>query len=228
VAISPESTFTYTAIINAESLEPRDLALVGQREVILSARGGRGVDQPSLCGPSPRVVIVGDRLSLVATDRHNASVWKATCLSGDATLRHAEAGDVLHIARSIMAGVGISLLRDGELVLAMGAASVPLGGVSIGQEQDTAPVPFSFPFVPCEGMMFTADGESRNLKPRESAQLGPYHIYVERCGDGSPDDPGECIAISRAESSVLRNAAMRSAILMRESGLKITGWDFFS
>jgi hypothetical protein len=71
------------------------------------------------------------RVTLTATEKHAiaSSFWFNVDRELIAMLR---GSDVLHISRTHRAGLGLSVLRDGQLIAAAGAVMhVPLGTVSV-------------------------------------------------------------------------------------------------
>lgn len=68
------------------------------------------------------------------------------------------------------------------------------------------------------------NGHRAHLRARESVELEGYYIYVERLG--SPGIPGEspCLAIVGSSDWTIRNAALRSAVLMLQGQPVFIGW----
>jgi len=56
---------------------------------------------------------------------------------------------------------------------------------------------------------------------------GDFDLYVERLGRRGFPGQAECVAISRKDAMGLKIAAMRSAILLANSGQHIVKWEFF-
>ena len=217
LAIPNEGTFDYVVTVDEQCLAGKEPILTGQDK--------RGGSEPSLLGPKPRILIGADRIAVVAADRNNATIREASFAAGDAVMTCIRAGDVAHISRSSAGGVGISIIRDNQLILALGAASeVPLGDLSIRKGPESTWTPQG-PNDEDTWLEFTVGSESRTLRARESARLGSYDLYVERCW--VPGIPGtdECVGISRDQIPAQRDIAMRSAVLLGNADLKLTGWD---
>jgi hypothetical protein len=82
-------------------------------------------------GPVPseaHPAIKRSRFTLSTARRLNAGLSAASFYVDRELTRAFNAGDVLHLVRTPCAGLGLSLLRNGKLVLAVGAINaVPLG-----------------------------------------------------------------------------------------------------
>ena len=123
-----------------------------------------------------------------------------------------------------MWGIGMSILREGTLVLAIGAVlSVPLGDhVRVAHRPK---VTFPDERVGETWLEFFVGSHSLTLQERESAEIEGYHFYVEQ--SWAPGVPGtdECVSICLSADSKTKLASMRSAILLGSTMLKMVSWD---
>ncbi len=124
-------------------------------------------------------------------------------------------GDVIRVVREKTGDVGVAVLRDGRLVVAIGAlAALPLGGgVSVGNGAVDA----------TEYVAVRVGAESARLARGEPVAMGDYELEVVRPAlDGIP---GHCesVAVCRAGACSLE-AAVRSAQLL-DAGLGMVRWD---
>lgn len=169
-----------------------------------------------LAGTNPRVRFWNERLILIAQDE--AAVKWVSFPVGDTVSLVAQGGDVLTLVRTATGDLGLSIVRTGQLIFALGAvAEVPLGtnveaanDIESGGDQ--------------EAWLEVWAGSSRcRLRSREAARVGPYEVYVERTCTWHNDTDGvsECASIVRAADSRTANAAMRSAVLLAHERLDV-------
>ncbi len=138
MAIPPSGTFNYVAVV------PQDIR-DGAVECAVQSMPSAGADTTRLVGRAPtlRVTAAGltpdagparpwvmrSRLTLEASGRRGATVAAVSFHVDQAIMGRLEPGDVIHLARTMCGGLGLSVIRHGELVVAVGAVtSVPLGG----------------------------------------------------------------------------------------------------
>ncbi len=227
MVIHPSGTFFYQAAIEGNALD-----LI---QPVLKARDCRDDPTESLLGPAPQVVLNGDDIAIVASGRDRATAWKASFAAGDVVKRFTRDGDTLYLGRDGTGAIGISLLRHGSLVLAFGAlGAVPTG--SIGGR--CGPEITSFDAETWEKFQeqaradrwvtFTAPGEQCDLHQGESARLAGYDIFLDRCWSLGMPGTSSNAAIALAGVAGLRDATLRSAVLIGYSAVVLTGWDFFS
>ena len=168
------------------------------------------------------------RITLIASDPSNATVKSVSFSVERGLVRVLRLGDVLHISRTGCAGIGLSILRDDQLVAAAGAISyVPLGvDVSVRFPDDltdqveaiyrTRDPEYEMREYPIE---LSIEGATRILhggRPR----IGPYEVLVRH--GFFPGIPGtnECVSIERC-GVCPDTAAHTSAQLLEEEGLQI-------
>ena len=218
--IAREGTFEYQAEFTAKSFNDSDIDLHGASQ--------RLDDRKRLVGNDPRIRFWNERLVLIAAAEHNASARNMSAPIGDAVHLAAQPGDRLYVIRTGAGAIGLSLLREERLVLAIGCVTaVPLGkDIKIIRRQSGPRHLEDFRGLSCDTWLeFTVGSEHLNLKDRDEIEVGGYHLYLEhRCFAGVPG-VDECVSISIADKSALRIAAMRSAILLGNGYLKITRWD---
>jgi hypothetical protein len=178
----------------------------------------------------PRVLL--SRLILRAGQREGATVAAFSFCVDQALTRSWRPGDMLHVARTGCGGLGLSVVRRGRLVAAIGAVTaVPHGGsvsVRIPWEviRDAEQVfsrldpSFEFPEVPIEVHV----GSERRVLYRGRPRLASYEVFVEH--GFYPGTPGtsECAAISLI-GSCPDTAAICSAQLLEYADLSdIVRW----
>jgi hypothetical protein len=235
VAIVPERAVEGAFECEARLREPivctgkelRDSRLVGHAPVLRVADGGITPDP----GPDrPRVM--RSRVTLTASSRQHSQIAAASFHVDEALFLNARPRDVVHMTRTSCGGVGLSIIRDGELVVAVGAVtSVPLGrSVSARIPTDLteraeaifrehAPE-FTFVGLPVE---ITVNGSSLILY-RGRPTLTGYAIFVIH--GYLPGMPGkdESLALSR-KGTCPDSAANLSAMLLEcEGTLSMTRW----
>lgn len=157
--------------------------------------------------PDPRLshpAVHRTEIQLVATDKKHASLDTVSYFLDTALVRVLKPEDIFHIARTACGGVGVSVLRSGKLVFAVGAvAAVPLGnGVSVKTPFDLVgeaerifhrqDPEFKFTYLPIEVHI---GGNSRILF-RGLAQMGGYHVWVSHGFLLGVPGVEECVSIS--------------------------------
>ena len=152
-----------------------------------------------LVGLAPTLRISGSRLILTAAHRHRAQIRSATLRLDQSVIDSMQPGDVLTLVRTQTAGIGLSLLRAGHLVVAAGAvSSTPLGN---GVDVRTGGTDFMEAFKsdgPVDAWTdVTVSGETVRLRDRESAVRGDYTVTVVRSFRVGFPGTAESIAISR-------------------------------
>lgn len=215
--IHSSGTFDYAAEFTRESFSDSDVVLHG------SDRSGKNVDR--LVGLNPMIRFWHGRLVLVASSKRKSLVRNVSFPIGDAVALAARPGDQLCLKRTFIAGIGLSLLRQQRLILAIGAITeVPLGKdmQAIRRSEDTIDVDNDHADTWLELRIWN---ERSILREREVEDLGGYHIYIERCWKYGDPGTDECASVSVADDSAMKIAAMRSAILLGNGHLKITDWD---
>ena len=145
------------------------------------------------------------RITLSASDRWNATVTSFSFSVERGLVRVLRPGDVLHISRTGCGGIGLSILRDDQLVATAGAiSSVPLGvDVSVRFPHEltdqaeaiyrTRDPEYEMREHPIE---LSIAGETRILHGYRS-RIGPYDVLVRH--GFFPGIPGtnECVSIER-------------------------------
>ena len=113
MAISEEGTFEYEAELTPDGTSPSEIVVQGKD------RGRRGPVR--LVGLRPRIRFWGEKIVLIAESQDDAPIRRFSFPVGEAVFLVARAGDALHVVRTATGDVGLSLLRDDRLVLALGA-----------------------------------------------------------------------------------------------------------
>ncbi len=214
--IHRSGTFEYEAEFTSDSFRESDIVVYGT----LMKR----MDVKRLVGPNPMIRFWNDRLVLVASEESNASVRNTSFRIGNAVPLAAAPGDRLYVVRTGSGGIGLSLLRDKQLVLAIGAVTaVPLGNNMQVMKNRKG----NYPFVDLKDtwLEFQVGNEQLKLRDRSVTDIGNYQIYVEACWENGIPGVDECVSVSVANNPSVNLASLRSAILLRSSDLKLTRWD---
>ncbi len=206
MAIGPDGRFDYVA----------EFARTGFKlgEIVAQARS-RAESEAALVGNSPRVRFWNERLVLIAADSPRAPLRWASFPVGDAVAFAAQSGDTLSLVCTHTGDLGLSVVRDGELVLALGAIAQVQLGTNIKASNKFADGEGPAWLEVCSGI------DTSSLRHQESARVGRYDVYVERTCTChlDPDGVAECAAIVRSGDVKATNAAMRSAILLGQESL---------
>ena len=215
--ISASGTFEYHAVVTEESFVPSG-------SVFLRARAHLRPDTETLVGPNPEIRLVREQLVVWAQSSRLALLERAIFNVGDSLLRSIQPDDELYATRSGCGGLGVSVLRGGELVIGLGAVSLAPLGESVAVRRH--PNLERGAFDPDETWLEMHVGDDcRRLAPREITLLGGYAAYVDDpwlLGDPGDD---ESAAVFPQGDETLTNAAVRSAIIIAYSGTEFTSWD---
>jgi hypothetical protein len=205
----------------------RDSRLVGLAPALQFTDAGLTPD----AGPR-RPWVLRSCVTLTATARLHATVSAASFHIDKAVTSRIRTGDLIHLVRTMSGGLGLSVIRDGELVVAVGAiTAVPLGrGVvaripadliaaaeGIFRQRDPG---FRLPECPLE----VGVDRAVSVLCRGRRTLGAYEVFVEHGFlDGIPGT-AECAAICRT-GLCSPEAANASAMLLAGPGaLTISNW----
>ena len=252
MAMPPSGTFSHVAIL------PDGVATGGFECAAPSAdiaTLGRFDDGTRLVGPSPRLIVYDagfnerpgpDRphvlrhgLRLEASGRRRASVRTATLHLEATLLPSLRPGDRLHLVCTASADLGVSVIRDGVLVCAIGeVVAVPLGaGVEARVPHELRAriaalfleLDPDFPDVQGLGnavplpLAVRHDG-TEVLVNRVRRTLGPYDIEVLRpSSDGLPGHAAVGTIVHRGACSAL-GARLTAMLLAQDDGLEMTPW----
>jgi hypothetical protein len=248
MALPPSGTFDYVALVAdaretwtaalCTPIEPTgddlvDNRLVGYAPTLDISDAGMPAEvrvSPFTGTVRPRVL--RSRLTLTATDRKHASVASVAVHIDRALAGAMVPSDKLFIARTHGGGLGLSIVRAGQLVAAVGAVSaVALGGgvharfpTEAVKEAESAfrkyDPEFELREVPVE---IRAAGHTCVLD-RARRRLGPYEIFAEHGFYRDEAGGDECVAIWRV-GTCSDVAAIASAQLLDDShALEMKGW----
>ena len=245
MALPPSDTFKYFAIIPADMEEPWvrwplqlgetikrsgdalfDFRLVGYSPLLRIADGGTIPDPTGL-----RTTMTRSRLTLSASSRENATHSDVSFYVDRELTLLFKPGDVLHLSHSSGWGTGLSLLRNNQLVFAVGAIlSVPLGNnvqaklpgdvmdqikrYSNNRHPDTKHL-----YIPLEIHV----GDQMRSLFRGTVELGDHQIWVERGNDFSHPMFEECAAIS-VKGACESMPAVASAKLLGGPNMEFNEW----
>lgn len=206
-----------------------DKRLVGYAPKLQISDMGLRPDTPDWQG-QPSVMLV--KILLTADRRQFATAASFSFYLDRAVIGALRPGDHFHLARSGGGGVGVSAIRDRQLIFAVGAVgTVPLGDYvkasvpyelmlkaeAIIRKQDPD---FEFPEYPL-GIQI---GREMRIRYKGSMEMKGYQVFVWHGLQDSPDGYQECAAVS-LNGSCSAAAANASAELLDHGGkCHLVGW----
>lgn len=249
--IPPCGTFDYVVAVPASGMTECTSWVVRVRDPVEHA--GDDLVDARLVGLSPRLEIIDagltpegptysttrivrpkalrSRMTLSASKKKLASV-SAVSFHVDKSLTSAwRPGDLVYLSRTNCGGLGISVIREGILVAAVGAiTAVPLGsGVQARLPWDLAQEAedvfrrrdsqFELPEIPLELRV----GSQPWLSCGGRKQLEYYEAFVVHGFNRGQDGTNECAAISRIGACSC-TGANASALLLETDRLEIVPW----
>jgi hypothetical protein len=229
--IQPWRTFLLSGVVPASDDERRRSGWPLEEPHRADPRTERHTQAARLFGRTPLAQIVGGEIRIDASMDREAVHRSGALTLDEALLNSLQGGDVLTIARTMTGDVGVSLVRGGALLWAVGAvAAVPLGGgvrarlgppVADGQISASRwPSSDSWLDVSC-------GPDERTLRDGEAVSVGGFAITVHHAA--RPSNPGparrENAAITRADGA-LHEAARRAAERLDRGhgGLVLQAW----
>ena len=239
-------TFDYVTIIPGQSRDGSIECVAQLREVI--AYSGDDLRDSRLVGVAPvfrvtdagltpdpgprRPRVMRSCISLTASSRQQASVAAVSFHLDRALTASLRPGDVIHVARTSCGGLGVSAIRGGQLVVAVGAVTaVPLGsGIEARIPADLIAAAtavfrqrapdFEFSELPIE---FSVNG-SHSVLYGGRPTLEPFDVFVAHGFLKGLPGTSECAAICR-KGVCPNDAANASAFLLDcRDALSISRW----
>jgi hypothetical protein len=212
-------TFDYVAVVPAAH-QPGGTSVVWDYGI--RDRAGEAVDR--LLGPRPLLEIWDGIVLLRAARLQRAGAHAALFMIDAELVRLFQPGDEFSLAYTAVAGLGLSLVRDSQLIFAAGqVTAVPLGKAFAVRNVVLGP-PGLRPWQDVV-VEVTAPGEGQQLRAGQNVRVGGYDVSVERClEDGMPGRP-ECLAVSLSNAwpheAVVRTAKFRAG---PGGGLRCIDW----
>jgi hypothetical protein len=217
-----------------ENVEPRGDSLFDDRLVgyapLLQISEGEEIPDPT----GLRTTVRQSRLTLRASSRKNASVLAVSyCIDRELT-RLLQPGDLLYLSHSCMWGTGVSLLRKGQLVFAVGAIlGLPLGkDILVKMPDDVVDQIERFHSVPYEmrrkkplliPIEFHVGNEMRSILGGK-IELGQYEIWLQEGTDYSYPSGDTFAAISTKGLCESIPTIVSTMLLNKRVGLEHTAW----
>ena len=217
----PCGTFEYSTTVPEDGLNALPWAMQSQEGF---KRTGDRLNDNRLVGWSPLLYIrdtglppdpklshpavYRNEFQLVATDKKYANCETASFSLDKKLVAVMRPGDIFHIARTAIAGVGVSVIRQGKLIFGVGqVTAVPLGldvlvktprellskAQDVFRQRDPE---FSFLDYPIE---VTVGGSSR-IRFEGHVEMGGYHVWVKHGFQRSIPGTPECVSISLDEA----------------------------
>jgi hypothetical protein len=240
--MAPQGTFDYVGTVAGPD---------GSRVCTLTVRDeaqGRFARFGCLTGGSPTLHITDDgltpdpgpnrprvmrsRLLLKASGAEGASVAAAEFHVDRALVASLRAGDTLHLVRTASADLGISVLRDRQLVVAVGAVTcVPLGDdLTVSTPWDlfnkaqelfvTRDSRFHFREAP---LQIAVAGLPVRVSMTYNCTIGPFSVFMLHGWLRGVPGKAECVAISR--NGLCADVAARcSAMLLDSHQIGLARW----
>jgi hypothetical protein len=182
-----------------------------------------------LIGLTPTLRLSNGHLILDAASRDRAQVASASLELDRSLIEIWRSGDTLTLRRTGTADIGISIVRLGQLIMAVGAVTViPMGNDVIVRGgpvlnrsgDDLESWPRRDTWVDASVL-----GETRRLRGGEATTMGHYAISVVRCFEDGVPGSHESLAIS-LDGACAHEAALHSAALLARpnAGLVMTNW----
>lgn len=182
-----------------------------------------------LIGLRPTLRISECHLILETASRDRAQIASASLELDRSSIEAWQSGDILTLVRTGTADIGISLMRRGQLIMAVGAVSAtPIGKDVVVQDGPVVNrAAGGLEQWPRRGTWVdvSVSGETVRLRGGEATAIGNYRVSVVRCfQDGFPGSY-ESVAIS-LDGSCAHEAALHSAELLARpnAGLAMTSW----
>ncbi len=217
MVMPPCGTFDYFVVVPDQPRECSDPWRIQAQVREPVQVTGEPLADSRLVGLCPTLEVTGGLVALRAPHRQHAQVAAASFEVDPALPSVFLPEDVLHLVRTRTADLAVSVIRQGELVVAIGAVStVPLGrAVKIS----------SMPFTTTDSVDVTVQEEMRRLQTGDRIQFAGYDVFVERCFvEGTPGQY-ECLSVALV-SSCSPDVAIRSARLWARynGGLRMVDW----
>jgi len=192
------------AMQSQESFKPTgdrldDNRLVGWSPLLYIRDTGLPPD-PKLSHPA----VYRSEIELVATDKKYANCETASYSLDKKLVAVLRPGDIFHIARTAIAGVGVSVIREGKLIFGVGqVTAVPLGldvlvktphelisrAQAVFRQRDPD---FTFMHYPVE----VGIGGSSRLRFEGHVEMGSYYVWVKHGFLRGVPGTAECVSIS--------------------------------
>jgi hypothetical protein len=182
-----------------------------------------------LVGLEPTLRISECHLVLETASRHRAQLCSASLEIDPSLIESLQGGDVLTLLRTDTADIGISLLRRGQLVVAVGAVTAtPLGhdvGVRGGRVVNHATAGPGQSLLSDAWVEVSVSDQTLRLREGEATIIGNYKCSVIRCHQEGTPGTYESLAIS-LEGLCAHEAAVHSAELLARdnAGLIMKKW----
>ena len=207
-------TFEYRGIVTADSFKPN--------EITFQVHDMGRFKEKRFAGLAPRLRVWNEQLILIPESSEFASMRLVEFPVGTVIDSVINKGDEVFVMRTGAGGYGLSIVRNSQLVLALGAVTfMPLGdNVRVNTIHESRGHQESIgPYV--VGFDIQIENTRQLLSARDTVRIGHYHVYVERLGFGG----GECVSIVCTENDKIINASMRAAILIACVGATHTEWN---
>ena len=218
-------TFCYSGVVpdSKAALASGDWTLQDQSGAALEAFTSE-LRSNRLVGLEPTLRISKGQLVLETASRHRAQVRSAALEIDRSLIKGLRSGDVLTLIRTGTADIGISVLRNAQLMVAVGAVTVaPLGDavrVRGGPVVEHGTGLERWPRTDTWIEVSVSD-ETRRLRGGEATAIANYRFSVIRCFKDGVPGKYESLAIS-LDGFCGHEAAVVSAELLARPGAGLT------
>ena len=209
-----------------------DARLVGHAPRLRITDAGMTPDAPRPpSAPFARPRVLRSQITLTAGGRPDAQVRAASFHVAQGLIAALRPRDVLHLARTAVEGLGLSVLRGGRLIAAVGdVEAVPLGNVDVSVPRDVIAEieavlkrrhpSFTYGDLFRELPLDVSVDGLRHVGYRGRCELGEYDLYVVR---GPSLNAPMCVALS-LKGACPAVAANASAQLLALDDLAMVEW----
>ncbi len=214
MVMPPCGTFQYAGAVPADWLHPRELWKLQDQSGAKPGKTANPMRDNRLVGLQPILEILSDGLKLTASDPHRAQVGSITLGMDPAVIQVFQEGDFLNLCRTESGNIGVSLLRAGQLLFAVGAVTqMPTGdAVTVRGGGPKLEITMKLLLGPSgdNWVDVSVSGETRRLLARQEAVIRDYRVSVLHCFEEGIPGRYECLSIA-LEGICPFEAAVRSA-----------------
>lgn len=229
MALPLYETFHYTMVVPSLSKQPMVWPLQDASGANPSQFWKRNSHTSHrLLGLDPTLEVGRDQLVLRASSRRHAQVASVSIDIAPHFIEVLHVGYEIHLVREMTSDLGISVLRNGKLIMAIGAvSSAPLGEPLslLSREPESCQTKASSDhngWIEC-----TVFDETIRLKENESSSIADFDISVLRCASEGLPGSCECVAISHKTLCSHRVAVDSAKRLMNPNDLTIVDWPWW-
>jgi hypothetical protein len=175
-----------------------------------------------LVGLRPMARVSGRWLVLRATGPERAEVREAWLKLDRSLLQHLQGGDRIELARTRTSDIGLSVLRGGDVLWAVGALTTVSLGSSLRARGGSAPMDRESRRRTVTWVDVSTEAETMRLHDGARVTLGPYSVTVARTFKYGAPGEYENMAVSRGAGGIDHETVVRAAAILAEWGAGLT------